>query len=131
MKENTMKNSKRVSIKDVMEEIEYWKVKTQEVEILKKRIADLEKEVSALKTKNGYQSAENSSKQIFQCRKCDETFFSVNDFKKHDKISILWLKLSAIRVKVCFIKIVILRAILKQSTKLKNIHVRNAIKLLL
>ena len=87
MKENKMKNTKRVTIKDLMEEVENLQSKSQEVEILKKRIVDLEKDIKALKAKNGYQSTENPSKQIFPCRKCDETLLSVNELKKHDKIN--------------------------------------------
>ena len=39
-----MTKSKRVTIKDLMEEIEKLKVKSQEVDSLRKRIADLEKD---------------------------------------------------------------------------------------
>ena len=77
MNENKMKNTKRVTIKDLMEEIENLKVITQEVEILKKRIVDLEKDFNALKTKNGCQSTEDSYKQIFPCRKCDKLIFRI------------------------------------------------------
>ena len=70
-----------------MEEVENLKAKSQEVEILKKKIVDLEKDINALKTNNGYQSTENPSKQIFPCRKRDETILSVNELKKHDKIN--------------------------------------------
>ena len=43
-----MPNSKRVTIKDLMEEIEKIKIKNQEVGILKKKVADLEKEFQSV-----------------------------------------------------------------------------------
>ena len=95
MKETKMKNTKRVTIKDLMEEVENLKAKSQEVEILKKKIVDLEKDINALKTKNGYQSTDNPSKQIFPCRKRDETILLVNELKKHDKITHTQIKFNS------------------------------------
>ena len=54
MKETKMKNTKWVTIKDLMEEVENLKAKSQEVEILKKRIVDLEKDANALKNQKAY-----------------------------------------------------------------------------
>merc|ERR1712243_136296 len=80
-----MPNSKRVTIKDLMEEIEILKIKNQEVDILKKKIADLEKEFQSIKTKNEYQSAETISRGKVPCTKCDKMFCTTNDLKKHEK----------------------------------------------
>ena len=80
-----MPNSKRVTIKDLMEEIEKLKIKNQEVDILKKKIADLEKEFQSIKTKNEYQSDETISREKVPCIKCDKMFCTTNDLKKHEK----------------------------------------------
>ena len=80
-----MPNSKRVTIKDLIEEIEKLKIKTQEVDILKKKIADLEKELQSIKNKNEYQSAETISRGKFPCIKCDKMFCTPYDLKKHEK----------------------------------------------
>ena len=80
-----MTKSKRVTIKDLMEEIEKLKVKSQEVDSLRKRIADLEKDFYNLKSKNGYEFTEITPEKKVECRKCDKMFTTVNDLKKHDK----------------------------------------------
>ena len=80
-----MTKSKRVTIKDLMEEIEKLKVKSQEVDSLRKRIADLEKDFYNLKSKNGYEFTEITPEEKVECKKCDKMFTSVNDLKKHDK----------------------------------------------
>ena len=59
--ENKMNTSKRVTIKDLVEEIKESKVKTQEFDNLKNKIADLKKEIQSLKNKNGYTLAESAS----------------------------------------------------------------------
>ena len=80
-----MTNSKRMTIKDLMVEIEKLKAETQEVESLRKRIIELEKNVQSLKSQNEYQSGQKTPEKIVSCKKCVKTFCTVNDLKKHVK----------------------------------------------
>ena len=70
-----MKNSKRLTIKDLVEDIE----------ILKKRIADLENEVLVLKNKTSIESTKNTSQEIIVCTKCDESFKTGKELRRHEK----------------------------------------------
>ena len=49
-----MTASKKVTIKDLVEEIKELRVKIQEFDKLMNKIAELEKEIQYLKNKNGY-----------------------------------------------------------------------------
>ena len=80
-----MTNSKRITIKDLMEEIKKLELKTEIVDTLKKRINDLEKEVESLKNKNEFQSSNKTPEKRVLCSKCDKTFCTINDLKRHDK----------------------------------------------
>ena len=72
-----MKTSNRVTIKDLMEEIEK----------LKERIAGLENEVLDLSRNTRNEADENISQKIILCKKCDETFRSGKDLKRHNKLN--------------------------------------------
>ena len=82
-----MTNSKRLTIKDVMEEIEKLRVKSLEVDNLKKRITDLENELISFKNKTRDESPEKMSQKIVLCKKCNETFKTVKDLRRHDKLN--------------------------------------------
>ena len=82
IKEDKMTNSKKITIKDLMEEIKKLELKTEIVDTLKKRIDDLEKEVHSLKNKNEFQSANKTPEKRVQCSKCDKTFSTINDLKR-------------------------------------------------
>ena len=69
-----MTNSKRMTIKDLMEEIKKLELKIEIFDTLKKRIDDLEKEVHFLKNKNESQSANKTPEKGVLCSKCDKTF---------------------------------------------------------
>ena len=80
-----MTNTKRITIKDLMEKIKELELKIENFDTLKKRIDDLEKEVHSLKNKNEFQSADKTTEKRFLCSKCDKTFSTINDLKRHDK----------------------------------------------
>ena len=68
-----------------MEKIKELEFKIENFDTLKKRIDDLEKEVHSLKNKNEFQSADKTTEKRFLCSKCDKTFSTINDLKRHDK----------------------------------------------
>ena len=72
-----MKNSKRVTIKDLMEDIDNFK----------KRISDLENELLILKGKTSIELTENASQKIILCKKCDEFFKTGKKLRRHEKLN--------------------------------------------
>ena len=80
-----MTNSKRMTIKDLMEEIKKLELKIEFFDTLKKRIDDLKKEVHSLKNKKESQSANEIPEKRFLCSKCDKTYSTKNDLKRHDE----------------------------------------------
>ena len=78
-----MTNSKRVTIKDVMEEINKLKVKAEEVDSLKKRLEDLETKYSEKAKDTNVMSIKKLEKKI-QCKKCRKAFHSEEDLRRHD-----------------------------------------------
>ena len=74
-----MTNSKSVTIKDLMQEINILKVKVEEVDSLKKRLEDLEIKFNSEKAKNENVMSIKTLEKKVQCKKCQKAFHSEED----------------------------------------------------
>ena len=84
-----MIGSKRVTIKDLLEEIKHLKVKFDEVYGFKKQIANLENELSNLKIQNKNDLEMKQLDKEIQCTKCPKKFCTKNDLIRHEKSNMI------------------------------------------
>ena len=80
-----MSGSKRVTIKDLLEEIKHLKAKVDEVDDLKRRITILEKDLSNLKIKNKKDFEIKPMDEKVHCTKCHKKFCNQDDLMRHEK----------------------------------------------
>ena len=75
--------TKKPTVKDLMEKLKAIEEQVQEIDLLKKRIVDLETELNSLKNTGEIKTTSKVTR--IQCKKCPECFNSKADMKKHDK----------------------------------------------
>ena len=73
---------KKMTVKSLTEEVEMIKEQLKEIEFLRKKVKDLEKTVATL-TDQGNRTNKNDESQFRKCNKCDQSFVSVKNLKKH------------------------------------------------
>ena len=80
-----MKNTKKLRIKDLMEEIENLKTKVGEIDSLNNRIKCLEENLHTLINEKKHQLSGKIAEKNVQCYKCDKAFWKLEDLERHNK----------------------------------------------
>ena len=73
---------KKMTVKSLTEEVERIKEQLKEIEFLRQKVKDLEKTVATL-TDEGNRTNKIDESQFRKCNKCDQTFITGKNLKKH------------------------------------------------
>ena len=77
-----MAGTKKLTLKTISEELKIVKEQAEQIFVLKERINKLENIIEDMKQKQN-DDRKTNSRDLFKCRKCDETFQSNKNLKKH------------------------------------------------
>ena len=73
----------KMTVKSLGQELEIIKEQVKEIQLLKQRVSDLEKTVENLKSQGNEPTKTEDDKPAIKCKKCEQTFTSMKNLKKH------------------------------------------------
>ena len=80
-----MTAAKKITIKNLAEEFEILKEEVKELSPLKQKWADLEENLEKAMSDKIGDFEQESSGMLLKCKKCERSFESVKELKKHHK----------------------------------------------